>query len=179
MKILNLICILSFFSSPLLMSQANHDSKGHILTIVKNKIMQDSKEIGFITKDSLIQNSKGQKIGFLKNDGTLVDEQGNLIGRPGKNAITYYHYEGTTGFVLKETPNGDCMVSDSTGKEIAMIPKVSSKMACAMICCMASLEKSPNENYKHPGQVYTCPMHPDQTGHKGDKCKKCGMSMVK
>ena len=72
------------FSSPLLMSQANHDSKGHILTIVKNKIIQDSKEIGFITKDSLIQNSKGQKIGSLKNDGTLVDEQGNLIGRPGK-----------------------------------------------------------------------------------------------
>jgi hypothetical protein len=27
--------------------------------------------------------------------------------------------------------------------------------------------------------AYACPMHPDVTGHKGDKCPKCGMSLEK
>lgn len=27
-------------------------------------------------------------------------------------------------------------------------------------------------------QVYHCPMHPEETGHKGDSCPICGMKMV-
>lgn len=31
----------------------------------------------------------------------------------------------------------------------------------------------------HNGQLYACPMHPEVTGHKGDKCPKCGMKLTK
>ncbi|MCL1074452.1 heavy metal-binding domain-containing protein [Shewanella dokdonensis] len=27
-------------------------------------------------------------------------------------------------------------------------------------------------------EVYHCPMHPEETGHKGDSCPICGMKMV-
>ena len=27
-------------------------------------------------------------------------------------------------------------------------------------------------------QVYACPMHPEVTGKKGDKCSKCGMALT-
>jgi hypothetical protein len=30
-----------------------------------------------------------------------------------------------------------------------------------------------------PSTAYACPMHPEVTGHKGDKCPKCGMSLEK
>lgn len=30
----------------------------------------------------------------------------------------------------------------------------------------------------HNNNMYSCPMHPDVTGKKGDKCPKCGMELV-
>ena len=64
-----------------------------------------------------------------------------------------------------------------TGKEIAMIPKVSSKMAYWMICCMASLKNLPTQLQTSRSSIYMSNAS-DQTGHKG-WIKKCGMSMVK
>lgn len=29
----------------------------------------------------------------------------------------------------------------------------------------------------HDEIAYACPMHPEETGHKGDKCPKCGMDL--
>lgn len=36
------------------------------------------------------------------------------------------------------------------------------------------------EQHHHDGDhevVYTCPMHPEVTGNKGDTCPKCGMDL--
>ena len=30
----------------------------------------------------------------------------------------------------------------------------------------------------HKYQLYTCPMHPEVTGKKGDECPKCGMKLT-
>jgi hypothetical protein len=35
-----------------------------------------------------------------------------------------------------------------------------------------------NADQKHPGNIYTCPMHPEVTGNKGCKCYKCGMTLI-
>ncbi|TYP91328.1 hypothetical protein BC792_12036 [Sphingobacterium allocomposti] len=32
--------------------------------------------------------------------------------------------------------------------------------------------------HSHSDGIYTCPMHPEETGKKGDKCPKCGMDLV-
>ena len=36
-----------------------------------------------------------------------------------------------------------------------------------------------NNHTQHSGIVYTCPMHPEITGKKGEKCSKCGMELTK
>lgn len=34
-----------------------------------------------------------------------------------------------------------------------------------------------NHHHETPGTVYSCPMHPEVTGNKGDTCPKCGMAL--
>ena len=39
-------------------------------------------------------------------------------------------------------------------------------------------DTSVTENPEHASEhVYACPMHPDITGEKGDKCSECGMDL--
>jgi hypothetical protein len=35
-----------------------------------------------------------------------------------------------------------------------------------------------HHQHSHGDEVYACPMHPEETGKKGDKCPKCGMDLV-
>lgn len=35
-----------------------------------------------------------------------------------------------------------------------------------------------HHQHDHSEGVYACPMHPEETGKKGDKCSKCGMDLV-
>lgn len=43
-----------------------------------------------------------------------------------------------------------------------------------------SMPHQHNHNHAATDQsaVYHCPMHPEETGHKGDSCSICGMKMV-
>ena len=47
--------------------------------------------------------------------------------------------------------------------------------------CSHKPENNIDMEHKHQisqDNTYTCPMHPDVTGKKGDKCSKCGMELV-
>jgi len=35
-----------------------------------------------------------------------------------------------------------------------------------------------NHQHSHSKDVYTCPMHPEATGKKGDECPECGMDLI-
>ncbi|WP_305069004.1 heavy metal-binding domain-containing protein, partial [Flavobacterium sp. GT3R68] len=35
-----------------------------------------------------------------------------------------------------------------------------------------------SETTENSSQLYACPMHPEITGKKGDKCPKCGMELT-
>lgn len=49
----------------------------------------------------------------------------------------------------------------------------------ALTACNPAQNKSTNmESHQHHEGVYACPMHPEVTGNKGDKCPKCGMDLV-
>lgn len=34
------------------------------------------------------------------------------------------------------------------------------------------------EHQQSLSNVYTCPMHPEVRGNKGDKCSECGMTLI-
>jgi len=54
-------------------------------------------------------------------------------------------------------------------------------------CGSNAADKKPagqtEQNHKHLKKgdqaLYACPMHPEVTGKKGDKCSKCGMKLTK
>jgi hypothetical protein len=51
-------------------------------------------------------------------------------------------------------------------------------LMAAASCNTPTADKNAN-NHEHDGHehTYACPMHPEVTGHQGDKCTKCGMPL--
>ena len=57
---------------------------------------------------------------------------------------------------------------------------------CALFLGLAACKNNPSQNEnktQDSGQsgmetMYACPMHPEITGKKGDKCSKCGMELT-
>lgn len=47
---------------------------------------------------------------------------------------------------------------------------------CKMDLVEAEEEAKAEETHNHE-HTFTCPMHPEITGHDGDKCSKCGMDL--
>lgn len=58
-------------------------------------------------------------------------------------------------------------------------------MALVMVSCnqknkegaTSNSEATESVKHEHDEQMYACSMHPEVTGHKGDKCSKCGMEL--
>lgn len=49
----------------------------------------------------------------------------------------------------------------------------------AFTACNSKQAKETSDNtVEQPNQLYACPMHPEVTGKKGDKCSKCGMELT-
>ncbi len=48
----------------------------------------------------------------------------------------------------------------------------------AFTACNNSQTKGTSENSGQSDQMYSCPMHPEVTGKKGEKCSKCGMELT-
>lgn len=68
-------------------------------------------------------------------------------------------------------------------KKIATISLLTGTVALGLFftSCNDTQNKSSNmEHHQHSDSdnVYACPMHPEVTGKKGDKCPKCGMDLV-
>jgi len=49
----------------------------------------------------------------------------------------------------------------------------------AFTACNNKQAKETSDNtVEQSDQLYACPMHPEITGKKGDKCSKCGMELT-
>lgn len=49
--------------------------------------------------------------------------------------------------------------------------------SAAISSCSSNSGKAAKQ--EQTAEVYACPMHPEVTGKKGDKCSKCGMYLTK
>jgi hypothetical protein len=53
-------------------------------------------------------------------------------------------------------------------------------MAMVAVSCKKNEDSgtTKTESAKSSSQLYACPMHPEVTGKKDDKCSKCGMDLT-
>lgn len=97
--------------------------------------------IGKVTKDQIIQDSHGQKIAFIDNQGNLIDAKTNKkMGRMGKDGKTYYNVNGDVELTIKD--NGKtCDVYDAKGKKIGNVHSSLKGSACALVCFQEKHQK--------------------------------------
>jgi hypothetical protein len=69
-------------------------------------------------------------------------------------------------------------------KSAVKILRIIGVVSCGLV--LASCGKSETHNHEaehehvtedNQEHIYACPMHPEETGHEGDKCAKCGMAL--
>ncbi len=85
-----------------------------------------------ISKDSIIKNSKGEKIAFIDRSGNLVDVNGKILGKAAKNG-EFKSIDGQVEYTVKPTADGaHCEVFDKTGKKVLTVPKNYKEQASTM-----------------------------------------------
>ncbi len=145
---------------------------------------KDGNYIGSVTKDGVISDAAGIKIGYVDGNGMLVDETtGEKLGKAEKNGNFAPHFTKTPdeGWSISAPMNGTCLVKDKAGNIKAEVHENYKAFgACAIHCLDHHMNHTDVMNDKNKeSAAYACPMHPDVTSDKAGKCSKCGMDLVK
>ncbi|ESU19088.1 hypothetical protein FCR2A7T_25070 [Flavobacterium cauense R2A-7] len=59
---------------------------------------------------------------------------------------------------------------------------ITALLAITLVSCNDKAKETEKQTTETPvnssEKMYACPMHPEVTGKKGDKCSKCGMDLT-
>jgi Heavy metal binding domain len=125
-----------------------------------------------LANSTFAQNESAMKDCCMMKDGKMMQVKDRKMMPMEKDMVMD---NGTTCMV-----NGECVMKD--GKKMKMkegdCMDVSGKMdKCGKM--RDKMNKAERKHKKHhTAKAYACPMHPDVTSDKADKCSKCGMDLV-
>jgi len=75
-----------------------------------------------ISKDSIIKDYKGEKIGFIDRNGNLVDKNGKILGKTAKNG-DFHNAKNEVEYTVQPSKSaGKYDVYDNTGKHVLTVP---------------------------------------------------------
>jgi len=149
MKILIIIAAIFLLIGNTLQAQVTGNPKGGIIDS-KGNIYMGGTKLGFITKDSLIKNAKGEKIAFLKSNGTLEDANGKSLGRWGKDGKTFYDEKGVVVLQIKDNADTEtCDILDASGKKIGNVHDSYKGVACALHCFSYQMDPKTHRKQKN------------------------------
>ncbi len=125
---------------------------------------------------------KKQLIGLI-TALALIFGSASLIGCGGGHDHEHHEEPSTETKEVEHDEHGEhahyaCPMDCEDGKvydEAGQCPK------CGMDLTQVSEEEAHTdeaEAHDHEHE-FACPMHPEETGHEGDKCGKCGMALEK
>ena len=145
---------------------------------------KDGKHMGSVTKDGVIMDAMGAKIGHIDANGMLIDEKTReKLGKAEKNGNFLPHFAKTPdeGWSVSTPLNGTCLVKDKDGNVKAEVHENYKAFgACAVHCLSHHMDHNKvMDESKMESAAYVCPMHSDVTSDKAGKCSKCGMALVK
>lgn len=102
------------------------NASGHVLDSTGVKL-------GWITKEGIVYNAKGEKVASIKSN-ELLDPKGKRMGTIDKNG-TYYNDKGAVVFTIETDSKGEkCKIFDPQGKVIATVHEGYKNQACAIHC---------------------------------------------
>jgi hypothetical protein len=107
-------------------------------------------KIGFITKENIVKNTKGQTLYFIDRDGNVIDSKGKKLGKAQKNG-NYYNVNGENVISVKNVDAEKCEILDPKGHSYGTTHKNYKLHACAAHCYFLEQqkEKSTGNNHQH------------------------------
>jgi hypothetical protein len=94
-------------------NQITIDGKGGIYN-------HDGTQLGYVTKDDIVKNNKGEKLYFIDRSGNVINAKGRKIGMAKKNGA-YYNNEGHTVLQLKNPDAEMCEILDPQGHGLGYV----------------------------------------------------------
>jgi hypothetical protein len=98
-------------------------------------------KLGFITKDDMVKNNKGEIIYFIDANGNVIDSKGNKLGMAKKNG-SYYNIKGESVLNVGKAEGEKCEILDSKGHNMGTVHKNYKLHACAAHCLLMEKKKN-------------------------------------
>jgi hypothetical protein len=97
-------------------------------------------KLGYVTKDNIVKNNKGQTLYFIDKSGNVIDARGNKLGMAKKNG-DYFNNDGQTVLQLKNVDAEKCEILDPVGHNWGYVHRNYKLHACAAHCFFLQKEK--------------------------------------
>lgn len=145
-KLVSLLTIFLMVVSVNVNAQAQSSSK---LFINKKGEIHDQgwNKLGFITKEDIVKNSKGQTVYFIDQKGNVIDSKGNKLGMAKKNG-SYYNIKGENVLNIGKTEGEKCEILDAKGHNVGTVHANYKLHACAAHCLMLERKKNSEKSKK-------------------------------
>jgi hypothetical protein len=112
-------------------AQASDKTKRQMSINAKGEVLDRGTKLGYISKEDIVYNNQGKKLGFIKN-GRVFDAEGNSLGKAKKGG-QYYNENGQ--LVLNVKGNDEkCEILDPKGHALGYVHKNYKLHACATHC---------------------------------------------
>ena len=107
-------------------------------------------KLGYVDKDNIVRNSKGQKLYFIDGSGNVIDANGKKLGMAKKNGA-YYNINGENVLNTKDLEKEKCAILDPQGHNLGTTHMNYKLHACAAHCYFLEQQKKKEEAKKVKG----------------------------
>ncbi|MBS1528136.1 MAG: DUF3659 domain-containing protein [Bacteroidetes bacterium] len=97
-------------------------------------------KLGYITRDNIVKDLKGQTVYFIDKDGNVVDAKGNKMGKARKDGF-YYNNDGQVVLQTKNVDAERCAILDPQGHSWGYAHRNYKLHACAAHCFFLEKQK--------------------------------------
>ncbi|HTG65830.1 MAG TPA: hypothetical protein VL859_05595 [Flavobacterium sp.] len=104
-------------------------------------------KIGFITKEDIVKNNKGQTVYFIDGNGNVIDSKGKKLGMAKKNG-SYYNIKGENVLNVGKTEKEKCEILDAKGHNVGSVHENYKLHACAAHCLLLDKKMNPEKSKK-------------------------------
>ncbi|MCQ6961061.1 5-fold beta-flower protein [Mucilaginibacter aquariorum] len=104
-------------------------------------------KLGYIDKNNIVRNNKGQKLYFIDREGNVISADGTKLGKAKKNG-DYYNNDGQIVLQLKNPDAERCEILDPKGHSQGYVHRNYKLHACAAHCYWLEQAKLKKEKEK-------------------------------